>query len=144
MLEEKIIYCIVERFGRREVCKLADCLWFNELKPSNQVLTTNNLLADLLIYQTFSRNTQKEQIHQTISPLNFPVIQYKMCLISYVNFQWTIMMLIQLNLMMQEYHKLVYILCSHPMDYRIHGPLRYSCMNTAIVLMASYHTKRWW
>ena len=32
---------------------LVDCPWFAKLKPSNLVLTIDNLLADLLIHQTF-------------------------------------------------------------------------------------------
>ena len=42
---------------------LANRQWFTKLKPSRLLLTINNLLADLLIYQTSL-------------PLNFPAIQY--------------------------------------------------------------------
>ena len=39
--------------------------WFAKLKPSKLVLTINNLLADLLIFQTFFRQILKESIRQT-------------------------------------------------------------------------------
>ena len=35
------------------LAKLVNYLWFTKLKPSNLVLTIDNLLADLLIRQTF-------------------------------------------------------------------------------------------
>ena len=39
---------------------LANCLLFTKLKPSKLVLTINNLLADLLIRQTFFHQMLKK------------------------------------------------------------------------------------
>ena len=38
---------------RETLANLTNCPWFTKLKPSKLVLTINNLLADLLIRQTF-------------------------------------------------------------------------------------------
>ena len=54
---------------------LANHPWFAKLKPSKLVLTINNLLADLLICQTFFRQMLKESIHQTFPPPNFHAIR---------------------------------------------------------------------
>ena len=50
-------------------CKanLANCPWFAKPKPPKLVLTINNLLAYVLIRQTFSPNARKESICQTFS-----------------------------------------------------------------------------
>ena len=39
------------------LANLMNCLWFTKLKPYKLVLTINNLLADLLICQTFLNQT---------------------------------------------------------------------------------------
>ena len=52
---------------------LANRPWFAKLKPSKLVLLINNLLADLLIHQTFFRQMLEESIRQTFPRQTFPL-----------------------------------------------------------------------
>ena len=74
-------HCIVEKIGRgrrRKVWQINP--FFAKLKPSKLVITINNLLADLLIYQTFlchmfKKNQFAKPPHQT-----FPLYQLSIVL----------------------------------------------------------------
>ena len=64
------------------LANLANCLWFAKLKPSKLVLTINNLLADLLIRQTFFRQiVEKSQFANFYPCQTFPLygILYYIC-----------------------------------------------------------------
>ena len=69
------------------MANLANRPWFTKLKPSNLVLTIDNLLADLLIQQIFFRQ-MLESICHTFSPPNFPAIRYWLYNIGYYNSLW--------------------------------------------------------
>ena len=62
-------YRIAGKFGGGEsLVNLANRLWFTKLKPSNLVLTIDNLLADLLIHQTFFHQMLKKSQFAKRSP----------------------------------------------------------------------------
>ena len=58
------------------LANLANHLWFAKLKSSKLVLTINNLLADLLIHQTFFHQRLEQSQFAKLTPLpNFPAIR---------------------------------------------------------------------
>ena len=64
---------------RESLANLANHPWFAKLKPSKLVPSINNLLADLLIYQTLFRQMLKKSQFAKLSPhQTFPAIWY-MC-----------------------------------------------------------------
>ena len=59
-------YC--KLWQRETLANLANHLWFTKLKPSKLVLVINNLLADLLIRQSFFRQMLEKSQFNKISP----------------------------------------------------------------------------
>ena len=56
------------------LANLTNCQWFANLKPSKLVLTTNNLLADLLIHKTsFAKCLKRVNSPQTFPCQTFPL-----------------------------------------------------------------------
>ena len=68
------IYCIVGKFGESSV--------IHQTKPSNLVHTINNLLADLLIHQTFF-----SQMLERVNSPNVPATRYTIYL-SNIRIDW--------------------------------------------------------
>ena len=52
----------------KSLANLVNHLWFTKLKSSNLVLTIDNLLADLLIHQTFFHQMLKKSQFAKLSP----------------------------------------------------------------------------
>ena len=76
------LYRIVGKFGRGSLANLVNCPQFTKLKPSKLVLTVNNLLADLLIRQTFFHQMLEMSQFAKLSPRQ-TFLLYSNCHCSY-------------------------------------------------------------